>query len=524
MGEFLPGERITVPPSLVAARGAVPACRKWLCVKVPKRIGLSVKDMSTFAPGKPGGGGIGFSINLLTTSYVYVDSTLSTDEAVISCDRSRLISHHIAVFKALLRENGLRSDFFVAVVGNAETSLMHCGLGSTSSLVLGLYFGVNEALGSLFSREELRLLLAFNYVEEGAQPDTVGFGYETSMTGTGAVAGGMFVIDEHTLEVTARNVEAFGDKPVYVFLPDSDQRAPITADEEAALLTECGHVDSALSKDTIFNALKSELARGSACNLREVGDLVWQLQTLGSKRLELLKQPSGSRILSFMDNVRSVEGVLVTGMSSIGPAAVVLCEREIPRIGEIAGKCGLKELVVTKVNTCGAITHEEPTPELVCVVGPPCAGKSTWCEQHKAESGVHFSGGQFIREYVSSHSDRAAEVMRRIMEAGEVRDSDDVTTKTVLPEVYRLMSTSNSIFLDGIPRSVLQLECWLHKFATPITRLVAINAPLETRRARYESRKRENDTDFSTREMHDETEAMVALCRERGMTVSIQDS
>ena len=522
MAEFLPGERITIPSSLVAPRSAIPVCRKWLRVGVPKRIGLCVKDMSTFAPGKPGGGGIGFSINLLTTSCVYVDTSATSRECVVSCARSRVLSHHIAVFRTLLQENGLRSDFFIAVVGNAETSLMHCGLGSTSSLVLGLYFGVNEAIGLPFSREELRLLLAFNYVEEGTQPETVGFGYETSMTGTGAVAGGMFVIDEHTLEVTSRNVEAFGEKPVYVFMPDSDQHAPITADEEAALLTECGHVDSTLSKDAIFNALKSELAHGPACNLRAVGDLVWQLQTLGSKRMELLKQSSGSRILSFMESVRSVECVSVTGMSSIGPAAVVLADREDPRIVELAARCGLKALAVTSVNVCGAVVREEPVPELVCVLGPPCAGKSTWCEQIK--SAVHFSGGQFIRDYINSHSDAAAETLRSIVEAGQVRDVKDVTTKTVLPELYRLMSSSSCVLLDGIPRSVLQLECWLRRFTTPIARLVTVSAPVETRRARYEARKRESDVDFSTREAHDETEAMVAYCREQGVQVQVQAS
>ena len=58
---------------------------------------------------------------------------------------------------------------------------MHCGLGSASGAALGALHGLNLCFGEPFSKEEIRLMLACNYVEESAtHAGHVAYGYETT--------------------------------------------------------------------------------------------------------------------------------------------------------------------------------------------------------------------------------------------------------------------------------------------------------------------------------------------------------
>jgi hypothetical protein len=56
----------------------------WV-VRIPARIGLSVKDMSTFAPGKSGGGGIGPSVELYSSTVCF--------EIILDCTKLSVAGH-----------------------------------------------------------------------------------------------------------------------------------------------------------------------------------------------------------------------------------------------------------------------------------------------------------------------------------------------------------------------------------------------------------------------------------------------
>jgi hypothetical protein len=87
--------------------------------------------------------------------------------------------------------------------------------------------GLNLCLGKPFTREEIRSMMAYNYVEGNAvDKDLVCFGYETTMTATGTHSGGFFAIHEG-LSVMTTDTAAFSSPdgqpfPLSLFSPSPD--------------------------------------------------------------------------------------------------------------------------------------------------------------------------------------------------------------------------------------------------------------------------------------------------------------
>ena len=285
---FAPGDesQISIPECLRGSPRPIPAASllepRSFEVYIPARLGLSVKDMATFGPGKAGGGGIGFAANLFNSTCAavrFADAAGAAQDIICDVKRAPVIRHQVAVFRRALREAGCGDVHFSASLLHHDAFPAHSGLGSTSGAALGALHGLNLALDSPFSRDEIRRLLACNYVEEDQHdPELVAFGYETTMTAVGADLGGFYVIDEHTLNVSAHNAEAFQGCAVYIFTPaaspsPSNDALPAPEVSEVAVLTEGAATDvtadvSSMKAKVFENILIPELGRGAACNIQ----------------------------------------------------------------------------------------------------------------------------------------------------------------------------------------------------------------------------------------------------------------
>ena len=132
---FLPGECIRTLEfekdyALMPKSGAVTAT-------APGRIHLTVLDMNRFAPNRPGGGGVGFALQ------IYCSATVRCIPSGLMIDYSRepIIRHFADVFR---RTVGYEGGFEIAVRDHEKK---HVGLGSTGSvlLALGRISGAQEA-------------------------------------------------------------------------------------------------------------------------------------------------------------------------------------------------------------------------------------------------------------------------------------------------------------------------------------------------------------------------------------------
>eukprot|EP00731_Ephydatia_muelleri_P030510 Em0022g24a len=556
---FRPGDpdHITVPAS-ITRRGEAGKCsqvsaRRSSCfvVRIPARIGLSVKNMATFGPGKAGGGGIGFPVSVYSSTRVttfFRETNIDLRDVVCRDKRGPVIQHHVGVFRKCLSAIGWGSvaQAFSVHVHHSDAFPAHCGLGSTSGAALGTLHGMNYCLGEPFTREEVRQMLAVNYVEEHhGNPELVSYGYETTMTAVGANGGGFFVIQEDSdMEVLARNCQAFKDFPVFILFPDPDSASNNTGHvDEVSVLTEGAETDTltdeAVKKSHLFmDVLVPQLSRGPDCDIAAVGAAVSALQLSGGKRVEVMRQPNGPRIVGFMDAVRvGVEEAVVVGMSSVGPAIAVVCKPspDLPRLCDkvvgVGKAFGIKLDFQSTVNTTGLVYTEQPLPKYVVVIGKPGVGKSTICA---GSDMPHLAAGGYLRGFLAKNHDshpqaallqsRAA-IIRDIMSKGEVMDRDNVTATVLLEELCRLAATkpdSGIWLLDGFPRSDVQLRTLLDEYRLPVHCVVRVSASDEARRRRCAARTGRGSSvepELGGRDMYDMTDSIAATAAHRGIRV-----
>jgi adenylate kinase family enzyme/predicted sugar kinase len=544
---FPPGDRITMPPAISTTLAAAPppitvspiSHPPAYVASVPARIGLCVRNMATFGPGKAGGGGIGFSVDVFSRTYCAVrllpSGAEGQDVVVSACGRERVLRHQLAVVRAALAAvkcGPWEHVRFTAHIVHESDLPAHSGLGSTSGAALGALFGLNAALGSPLSGENLRQLLACNYVEEFGASE-VCFGYESTMSATGALGGGVYVIHDTTMEVLARNCDAFRGCPVLIFLPTSAAAAEV---DEDTVLSEGSGLDSAAAeaakKDRLFDeVLVPELRRGKDCDHAAVTAAVRALQGSGGKRAEVRHQPHGPAILRFIDEIhaRIPEAVLV-GMSSVGPAVALACRgnHDDATLAEIARTGAMREVFRTTLNTSGVSVATVPPPVLVAVVGPPFAGKTAVCEAVATADSTwrHFAAGAYLRRFVAdpppTQAAEAAEI-RDIMLRGEVDDRGHVTTLVLAEELLRRIVREGPMvrwLLDGFPRTALGLDLALDRFGLPISAVLHIAADPLARKAREAVRpKRAAEPGLQVRDELDATGELVACFRRRGIPI-----
>ena len=117
-------------------------------VKAPARIHLTVLDMNRFAPGKPGGGGVGFALQVYCTAEV----TCIPKGVEIDYGRAPVLRHHAELFRKAV---GYKGGFRIRA---RDHEYHHVGMGSTSTISIAALNAMNRAVGSPLTRDELRLL------------------------------------------------------------------------------------------------------------------------------------------------------------------------------------------------------------------------------------------------------------------------------------------------------------------------------------------------------------------------------
>ncbi|MBN2733650.1 MAG: GHMP kinase [Methanomicrobiaceae archaeon] len=309
---------------------------KEIEVKVPARIHLTVLDMNRFSPERPGGGGIGFAIQIYTTAVV----ECTAKETKIDFSREPIIRHFTEVFK---KATGYAGGFKICVRDHEKK---HVGLGSTGSVMLAVGHAMNRALGSPLSNEEIRLLIGYNYVEETIDERIIG-GFETGVGPAAATYGGMAVMgDELTLVHRSEFAEG---KDIYIIIPPTEAKA--AGDDEFRLLMNRARTldyrDRELKAYMVLMDLIPALHKN---DLKKTGDIIWEMDFRGSKRAEV--EHNSFEIYHYMSRLRE-SGLEFVGMSSVGPSIAVITGKERKDALKIIKDAGLEIALETKVDNTG---------------------------------------------------------------------------------------------------------------------------------------------------------------------------
>jgi len=506
-------------------------------IQIPARVGYCVKDMTAFHPGKAGGGGIGLAVNLFSTTNVFVSGLTENQHTHIlkgECTRTALIKHHVEVFRVCLAQIlGIPSVSFACFIQHQPRFGSHCGLGSTSGVALGVLHGLNECFGKPFNDEDIRFMLADNYVEENKiDSEEVSFGYETTMTAVGSQNGGCFIIDENSLDILSRiSSYAWNDLPVFLFAPHKSHEV-----NESQVLQKGADRDAeeneATKKHRLFEKLRAELNQNESVSIDAVGDLVFALQQSGSKRTEV---ESHSRfIYPFMEAIKILKCTHIVGMSSVGPIVAVVCSKGTTKadLNDAAENHRMVLIDESVVNTSGRRTEKLPDLKWVHVIGKPCSGKTTLCKE-LANTVVsddsqpnlikHFLAGPYLRELAKSNP-----IIAEIIKNGKVKDPKNLCLKPMLDRLFLeyfdvCRDKTVCFLLDGFPRSVEQLKIVVKDYSFLKTFLCVLHivAPDDVRMARQSSRaprvvgsESMEEADLARRDGMDETSPMIDIWKD----------
>ena len=309
-----------------------------ITVRAPGRIHLTVLDMNRFSPGHPGGGGLGFAI------AVYAQATVRCQASGYDIQYSRpaIIEHFLRLFSIV---TGYTGGFSVQA---QDHDYKHVGLGSTSTILIAVAAAVNQAVGSPLNRDQLRILIGNNYVEE-TEGGLVAYGFETGVGPAVSSYGGMAVMgDELTL---VYRHEFAADKHVHIVIPPSSISS--AGEEEFSLLmNKARTLDYRDREQKAYCTLMDFIPALNAGDLIRMGDVMWEIEFRGSKRAEV--EHHSFELYHYMNKLRKA-GLEFVGMSSVGPSIAIITRKSASDIADILKSMDLKIAISTRVDNEGLV-------------------------------------------------------------------------------------------------------------------------------------------------------------------------
>lgn len=312
-------------------------------VRSPARLHLTVFDMNRFAPDRPGGGGLGFALQL----YCSVDVSCTDSETTIDYARAPMVKHFVTLFKKV---TGYKGGFKIHCMDHGR---LHVGLGSTSTIMISLAAALNHAVGSPLTIDECRRLVGYNYVEE-TPGDHVAFAFETGVGPTVSIHGGMAIMGDD-LAIAYHHSFAEG-KNVFVVIPPSDAFSGGTMEFDL-LMNKARMLDYRDRELKCYLMLMDMIPALEKGDLKRIGDIVWEIEIRGSKRAEV--EHHGFKLYGYMSQLREA-GFELVGLSSVGPSIAIVTEKSKADVEAVVKKMGFTIGVESTVDNEGIkISHND---------------------------------------------------------------------------------------------------------------------------------------------------------------------
>ncbi|HWQ65740.1 MAG TPA: GHMP kinase [Methanospirillum sp.] len=336
---FSPGENLK---TLNLKRSyALKINEKAVKVKAPGRIHLTVLDMNRFAPGHPGGGGIGFAIQI----YGEVEVRCSPSGNTIDYCRPAIIEHFLMLFSEV---TGYSGGFSVKAV---DHEYKHVGLGSTGTILMAVAVAVNHVVGEPLTRDQLRVLIGHNYIEE-TEGGKVAYGFETGVGPAVINYGGMAVMGDDLTLVYQKEFAV--DKYVHIVIPPSEISS--AGEEEFSLLmNKARTLDYRDREQKAYCILMDFIPALHQGDITRMGEIMWEIEFRGSKRAEV--EHHSFELYHYMHRLRKA-GLEFVGMSSVGPSIAIITSRSADEISGILDSMGLSLAITTAVDNTGITLHE----------------------------------------------------------------------------------------------------------------------------------------------------------------------
>ena len=282
----------------------------------PARVHITLIDSNRLDFGKPGGGGLGFAVQMDN----WMEVSLSREDYQDSTrDSQLLLSHMTLIMKKILNyQGGIRINLTLNPFLQP-----HKGLGSTTAILTACAQGINMLFGSPLTTEEIREIVAYNYVE--VCDGKLAKGMETGV-GTYLILKGGFVIVGGDLKVI------YGRRffPFYnvVLVDPGLTRFPHKEPENIPEFRKVQEEDQAFRYQKAYLLIMELIPALYSDNFEKIGNIIWRFQWGGNNLLEFEKYPDrGKRILNIMHELRyCCQPKPIVGITSLGPVIFAICE------------------------------------------------------------------------------------------------------------------------------------------------------------------------------------------------------
>jgi len=307
---FEPGTNLIMP---IAARKAYPH-QSSVNIKVPGRIHISPIDCNRFAFGNPGGGGLGFALTLDNT----FSASLTTFDGLEALESHRpLMAHWIALMKELLMYDG-----GITLTSHISPHMrQHSGLGSSITIAAACTQAINLMFGEPFSLQELRKIIAYNFVE--SCQGKLARGLETGVGSQVVLYGGFCIIGDKTACLYSTHL--LDTLPVLLIFPNV-KRPNMDQPESIDMLSRSLDLDASYRYVRAYRTIMDIAPAVEERNLSAIGQVVWDFQFSGTHQSMIQAYDDGGvRIIEIMTRIKKA-GAKIIGMSSVGPTVYAVSE------------------------------------------------------------------------------------------------------------------------------------------------------------------------------------------------------
>jgi predicted sugar kinase len=283
-----------------------------VCLTFPSRIHVTPIDCNRFAFGVPGGGGVGFAIEMENYLRLHLCKTDSVDALP---QHIPVLEHYVALAKKVFAyDGGIGLE-----CRTADVLTRHSGLGSNVGLACACMQGINVMFGETLSIREIRRLIAKNFVEECE--GRLSRGLETGVGTQVILAGGACVVGDRTALLYEGH--CLDGLSVVLLFPEAP-RPDLDKPESLEMLRRSVFLDESYRYVRAYRIVM-ELVPAMECgDLARIGDVVWDFQFSGT-HLSMIQScfDGGLEIYRTLIALRAA-GVEVVGMSSVGPCVYAI--------------------------------------------------------------------------------------------------------------------------------------------------------------------------------------------------------
>jgi len=309
---FGPGENLNC---LGIKRSAYILQKKKREVHFPSRIHISPLDCTRFSFSGPSAGGLGFSISLMGSIKYEHSASLLIKSSMPKYER--LMKHYVLLFEKITT----RKVNYTFSLDMPKIITEHFGLGSSVCVATGIMWALNDIFDCPLNPDQIRELIARNFVEVCG--DKLSNGLETGVGTSVLIGGGFTVVTDQLYEVYKSD---FPQGYKVILINPLVDRPDMDKPESQDMLKRTYCLDLSYKYIRVFNVFMDLIPYFEKQNLKEVGNLIWDMQFSGT-HLSMIQSYSdfGSKIYRILCRLRYLNCEMC-GISSVGPAIYCVCK------------------------------------------------------------------------------------------------------------------------------------------------------------------------------------------------------